>query len=470
MRLFHNRREAAHELARHLTFLKAEEPVVLGLANGGVPLAEIIAQALEVPLDVLLIDRLSAPKNRDHIVGAVDEHGRISMIKSTARWHQLTSQQMVGPAREVYRQLQRRRSRIRAILPEMDVRDRTVILVSQGVATGAKMLGAIASVRDRGARKIVVAAPAGAGEAAWQLHDAADLVVIPHRPAKFTGVADFYHEFTPVTEELVHAIVERWVRSRPQQQLGVKTLAMKLYNDRGQMLCCEADLPPGMARGAGPFPAVVFAHGLESNGKSPRNLPISRRLAKRGIIGVRPDFTGHGRSEGTIEDATPARMYNDLKTVLNTIRPLDEVDAECIGVVGSGTGAILALNLVNEDPTINAAVVRGPMTGQELEAVQFVKTATMLIYAEQETGFAAARKEQGQPLPSQHEILEVPDATRLFNDPISLELMVGATVDWLVDHLTKAATDEMPTEEELADEEAAEESQQQVGSESQSVE
>ena len=151
MRLFHNRREAAHELARHLSFLKSEDPIVLGLVSGGVPIAEIIAQALEAALDVLIIERLSAPKNPDHVVGAVDEHGRISMIKSTARWHQLTSQQMIAPAREVFRQLQRRRSRIRAILPEMDVRDRTVIIVGQGVATGAKMLGAIASVRDRGA-------------------------------------------------------------------------------------------------------------------------------------------------------------------------------------------------------------------------------------------------------------------------------------------------------------------------------
>jgi putative phosphoribosyl transferase len=447
MRLFHNRREAAHELARHLSFLKNEDPIVLGLVSGGVPIAEIIAQALEASLDLLIIARLCAPKQPDHVVGAVDEHGRISMIKSTARWHQLTSQQMVAPAREVFRQVQRRRSRMRAILPEMDVRDRTVVIVGQGVATGAKMLGAIASVRDRGARKVVAAAPAGSGEAAWQLHDAADLVVIPHRPAKFTSVADFYTEFSPVTDEMVKAIIERWVKTRPQQQPGVKTLAMKLYNDLGQMLICEADLPPGTTRGSGPYPAVVFAHGFESDGRSARTIPIAQRLAKRGIIAVRPDFTGHGHSEGELDDATEERLYNDLKIVVNAIRPLNEVDEDRLGLIGSGTGAMLALRLA-VDPRIKAVVVRGPMCGKEIDAAAKVKAPSLLIYAEQETEFAKKHREQGGRLPSTHQILEIPDATRLFNDAISLEMMVGATVDWFVDHIGTIPVGEGPEEGE----------------------
>ena len=137
MALFQDRREAATELSRHLSYLKSEKPVVLGLVYSGVPMAEIIAKALDAPLDVLLIERLRAPQNPDHIVGAVDEHGRISMIKSTARWHHLTSQKMVDPARDVFRQLQRFRGRVRSVLPEIDVRDRTVVIVSQGVASGA---------------------------------------------------------------------------------------------------------------------------------------------------------------------------------------------------------------------------------------------------------------------------------------------------------------------------------------------
>ena len=85
-------------------------------------------------------------------------------------------------------------------------------------------------------------------------------------------------------------------------------------------------------------------------------MPIARRLAKRGIIAVRPDFTGHGHSEGELTDATEQRMYNDLKIVLNAVLPLDEVDEERIGLVGSGTGAILALKLATESPSVRSAV------------------------------------------------------------------------------------------------------------------
>src|SRR5689334_13127041 len=87
MRLFKNRIEAANELAQHLAYLKSEKPIVLGMANGGVPIADVIAHQLEAPMDVLLIERLSAPGAPNQSVGAVDEHGRISMIQSTARWH-----------------------------------------------------------------------------------------------------------------------------------------------------------------------------------------------------------------------------------------------------------------------------------------------------------------------------------------------------------------------------------------------
>jgi dienelactone hydrolase len=280
-----------------------------------------------------------------------------------------------------------------------------------------------------------VTAPAGAGEATWQLHEAADLVVIPHRPARHRTVEDFYDEFSDVTDSDVFGIVQRWVNSRPQQQIGVKTINMKPSKENGQLLACEIDLPPGVTRGGGPYPTVIFAHGYESDGRSPRTVPISQRLAKRGIIGVRPDFTGHGRSEGDLEDASDQRMYNDLKIIYNNVRQLHEVNLERMALAGSGTGGMLVLNLAVEDPSVKAVVVRGPMSGKEIEAAAHVKAPTLLIYAEQDAEYARSDKELRGELRACHEILEIQDATRLFTDAISREMMVGATVDWLVDHL-----------------------------------
>jgi putative phosphoribosyl transferase len=470
MPLFKNRLEAAHELAQHLAYLKDEKPIVLGLAPGGVPVADVIARLLDAPMDVLLIEKLYAPgisgspgssgpgasvpgapgtsapapgsSMANQVVGAVDEHGRISMIQSTARWHHLTSQQMVEPARLAFRELQRIQSRVRSVLSEVDVRGKTVIVVGQGVATGAKMLGAIASLRDRGAAKIIAAAPAGTSQATWQLHENADIVVIPHRPAKFRDIKAFYEEFTEVTPDDLMAIVEKWVKDKPAGETGMKTIVTKLTSSKGHALFVELDLPPGASRGSGPYPVVVFAHGAESSCRSTRNVSISHRIAKRGIIGARVDFTGHGRSEGTPQDATDEQMMADLHTMMRAAVQLSEVDPHRIGLVGSGTGGLIALHYAAQIHDLKALVVRGPVCGRETVAARMVKAPTLIIHAEQDTALLDAAETLDREMTAPHELLRIANCNRLFNDPVSLELMVNATVDWLVDHLLIPASED----------------------------
>jgi putative phosphoribosyl transferase len=438
MRLFANRREAARELAADLQFTRGENPIVLALPNGGVPIAEIIARELAAPLDLLLIEKLRAPKNPEHIVGAVDEHGKISMIQATARWHHLTSQQMVGPARMAFAELQSRRAKFRAIIPELDVRGRTVIVVDEGVATGAKMLAAVASLRDRGARKVIVTAPAGTEKAIWQLHESANVVVIPHRPSTFHGIEKFYQTYAPVTDGEVIGLLREWAASRASELAEIKTLVLRLVNDQQRVIHCEIDLPPTATRGSGPYPAVIFAHGFDSDARSPRSVPISQRLAQRGIIGVRLDFTGHGRSEGRPEDATPLRMHNDLRTVIENVCRMNEVDPNRVGLNGSGTGGMIALHFAAHEPTLGALVIRGPVTGGEFEAARRVTAPTLLIHCAQDTALLESVQAIDRTLAATHQLLEIRDCSRMFNDPVSLELMVSATVDWFGDNLQTA--------------------------------
>lgn len=435
MPLFRNRLEAGEDLASKLKFLEDENPVILCLGSGGVQVAEAVARALNAPLDVLLIERLHAPGAREHVVGAVDEHGRISMIKATARWHHLSSQQMIEPAREAFHDLQRRRSQLRRVLSELEVRGRTVIIVSQGIETGATMLGALASVRDRGASKIIAAAPAGHNKATWQLHELADMVVIPHQPGKYENVAGFYRNFPEVTDEMMLASLERWVASRQDEQPGVRTFTIKITSTKGQVLSCELDLPPDLARGSGPYPAVLFAHGFESDARSSRSVPISRRLAKRGVVGARLDFTGHGRSEGSIEACTDRQMLEDLHIAFTSIAQLQEVDADRMGLNGAGTGAMVALHYAAQQPMVKTMVIRGPICGREITAADKIHAPTLLIHAERDTALAEPIETLDREIGAAHELLRIPDSNRLFGDPISLELMVNASVQWLADHL-----------------------------------
>jgi putative phosphoribosyl transferase len=438
MRLFQNRQDAALELARDLEFLRSEDPLVLGIPNEGVPIAATIAEGLDAVLDILLIAKLSAPRAPGQFVGAVDEHGRISMIQSAARWHHLSARQMIAPARRAFAELEARRARFRAILPETDVRGRTVVLVDEGVITGATMLAAISSVRDRGAARVVTAAPAGTSKATWQLHETADRVVIPHRPSRFTGIERVYKEYAPVHDRDVEAILRKWAALRPSQHPGVKTFVMQVVGPQQQVLHCELDLPPQATRGSGPYPAVIFAHGQDSDARSPRSVPISRRLAKRNVVGVRFDFTGHGRSEGPLEEATPQRLLEDLRAIYQNVRVLQEVDGDRIGLCGSGTAGLTTLRFAAEQPAVRALVIRGPVCGGEIEAARLVRAPTLLIHAERDLALLAGVEALDRELAATHELLSIPDSGSTFGDPVSRELMVSASVDWLVDHLTSA--------------------------------
>jgi len=435
MSLFENRQAAANELAQKLSFVRNENPIVLGLPNEGVPMAATIAHSLDAALDILLIAKLSMPDRPKQIVGAVDEHGRISMIQSAARLYHVTAQELIAPAREAFTDLQRRRARFRAVLPETNVRGRTVIVVDQGVETGATMLGAIASVRDRGARRVIVAAPAGTGKGTWQLHETADDVVIPHQPSRFNGIEHFYHTFEEVSDREVEATLQRWAAGRPEQHPGVKTLVMRVVGDQQRVLHCELDLPPGTTRGSGPYPAVIFAHTRESDGRSPRTVPISRRLAKRNLVGVRMDFSGHGRSDGSLEEATDEQMLADLRTVFDSVQLLHEVEPTRIGINAAGTAINIALRFAAERPDLAAIVIRGPLTANEIEFTSEVKAPTLLIHGEHDSQLSSVAQSLGEDLAPIHRLLVIPESSRWFNDPISLELMVSASVDWLADHL-----------------------------------
>ncbi len=438
MALFRTRIEAAEELARDLEFLRGEHPIIVAIPNGGVPVAVVVAEHLSAPLDILLMKTLTAPRHPDHVVGAVDEHGKISIIQSTARWHHVTSQQLLEPARRAYAELQERRGRFRAILPELDVTGRTVIIVNEGVSTGAQMLGAISSLRDRGAKKVVAAAPAGASQNTWILHENADVVVIPHVPTQFKSIEHFYSNYEPVTDDQVACQLHKSLALRPGAAHSVKTIVHKIRNEAGTLLHCEIDLPPNVQRGDAPRPAVIFAHGFESNARSPRSVPISQRLAQRGILGVRFDFTAHGQSPGTLDEATDERLLRDLNVVYRTVAAMHEVDADRIGINGAGSGAMIALHFAALEPRVAALVIRGPVCGREIDAARRIKSPTLIIHAEHDTALGESVHAINSNLAAAHHLMVVPNSNRMFNDPVSHELMVSASLDWLVDHLTGA--------------------------------
>ena len=220
---FRNRHEAGQALATALMPIRRERPVVVALPRSGVPVAAVIAQALQAPLDIVVTLKLAPPGDPDLAVGALAEGGA-SYIDPTAVGvlgisHEDLSQLAEAEAVE----LRRRVRTLRGERPPLDVEGRTVILVDDGIARGASVRAALRSLRQRRPRRIVVAAPVIAPDTLHELREECDQVVCLSSHKLFGAVGFWDQDFTRVTDEEALALLERargQPASPPEPQAG----------------------------------------------------------------------------------------------------------------------------------------------------------------------------------------------------------------------------------------------------------
>jgi len=207
--IFRDRRDAGRQLAARLAgFHGRTDVLVLGLARGGVPVAAEVAQALGVPLDVLIIRKLGVPSQRELAMGAIASGGVRVLNQEIVRrlWNAATIIEEVSAVEQ--RELERREVEYRGDRPAAEVRGRAVILVDDGLATGASMRAAVLSLRQRAAAQVIVAVPVGSQEACARLAAEADELFCLVRPMDFEAVGQVYNDFSQTTDEEVRALLE----------------------------------------------------------------------------------------------------------------------------------------------------------------------------------------------------------------------------------------------------------------------
>jgi predicted phosphoribosyltransferase len=189
--MFADRVEAGRLLAQALRERVSPDAVVLGVPRGGVVVAAEVARELGLPLDVIVVRKLGAPGNPEYAVGAVDEDGRI--VGGTSS---IASEEYLQEAARVGREeIARRLAAYRGGKAPLDVRDREVVLVDDGIATGMTLMAALDSLRRRGARKVIVATPVAAPQSAGAIEARADEFVALQEPPGFAAVGQYYREF-----------------------------------------------------------------------------------------------------------------------------------------------------------------------------------------------------------------------------------------------------------------------------------
>ena len=207
---FPNRAEAGRLLGTKLSkYSGRDDVIVLGLPRGGVPVAYEVARTLRVPLDVFIVRKLGVPGFEELAVGAIASGGVRVLNEEVANALPNRDQIIEAVTKRETAELERREREYRDGRPAPELAGKTVILIDDGLATGATMRAAVRALRQRGVARIVVAVPVGPPETCKEFEDEADEVVCASAPEFFQAVGQYYEDFSQTSDDEVRELLAR---------------------------------------------------------------------------------------------------------------------------------------------------------------------------------------------------------------------------------------------------------------------
>lgn len=208
--IFRDRVDAGKRLAKELARHEGRaDGVVLGLPRGGVVLAGAVAESLRLPLDVLLVRKLGVPGNEELAMGAIASGGVRVINRDVVQWLEIPDRIVEEVTARQMRELERRERAFRGDRPRLDVQGKTVILVDDGIATGATMRAAVSALRAAGPARIVVAVPVAPPDACARLEKETDELVCLARVEPLGAVGSWYMDFPQVADGEVRELLKR---------------------------------------------------------------------------------------------------------------------------------------------------------------------------------------------------------------------------------------------------------------------
>lgn len=440
MMLFKDREEAGRRLAERLAPLQKENPLVLGLPRGGVPVAYEVARALGAPLDVVVARKLGAPGHPEFGIGAIAPGGVRVLNREAIEMLHLSEPEIDAIAAQEERELERRLRRFRGGRPAAEVKGRTVILVDDGLATGVTALAAIRALRRDGARRTIFAAPVCAFETAQSLASEVDEVACVEVPAHFGAVSLWYRNFDQTSDSEVIALLERARREAAVRGAG---RGVDPNGERRHVaiavgpILLEGDLRvPVEAKGL-----VLFAHGSGSSRFSPRNRFVADLLHRAGLATLLLDLLT--AREEQLDQSTAALRFNigllaeRLVGATEWLLENEETGGLKIGYFGASTGAAAALIAAArcQEP-VGAVVSRGGRPDLAGPALAQVRTPTLLIVGGEDRFVVDLNREAFARLDCEKELKIIPGAGHLFEEPGALERVAQWAADWFIRHLS----------------------------------
>ena len=205
---FVDRVDSGKQLAQKLTAYRDDpNAIVIGLPRGGVVTAAQVAHELNLPLDIVVPRKIGAPFNEELAVGAVTQDGQVVWNESIVKSHHLTPEDVADTIEKERKESKRRLQLYRRDRPPLQLKDKVVIFVDDGIATGATMRAAIAYAKQQGAKKIIAATPVATVDTLEVISKEVDEVVSVILPKIFLGISAFYESFPQTPDEEVIALL-----------------------------------------------------------------------------------------------------------------------------------------------------------------------------------------------------------------------------------------------------------------------
>ncbi|MEU1628935.1 phosphoribosyltransferase [Streptomyces sp. NPDC020096] len=437
---FYDRLDAGRRLAERLAHLRGTDVVVLGLPRGGVPVAAHVAEALGAPLDVCVVRKLGAPFQPELAMGAIGEGGVRVINDEVVGLERVSERELAEVEKRERAELARRARQYRGDRPRLDIRGRTVIVIDDGIATGATARAACRIARAQGAARVILAVPVAPPDRIVPLQQDADELVCLETPYDFFGVGQFYADFSQTTDEEVMACLARAV-----ERIGAPGAASspsrdpEPYDREVEIRAGSAQLGGRLTVPGGATGMVAFAHGSGSSRHSPRNRFVADVLNQAGLATLLFDLLTRDEEADRANVFDTVLLARRLTDTTKWLRERPEARGLPVGYFGASTGAAAALWAAAEPGAQICAVVsrggRPDLAGPRLAAVT---APTLLIVGGRDHEVLDLNRQAQARMRCESRLAVVPGATHLFEEAGTLEQAADLAKDWFLGHLAAA--------------------------------
>ena len=434
--IYDSRAQAGRKLADALAAMQLENPVIYALPRGGVPIGVEVARVLKAPLDLVLVRKIGAPANPEVALGAVVEGNPPQMvINDEVVRLSGADQAYIERARAAkLAELEKRRRLYLGERAPVEVAGRTAVVVDDGLATGATMKAALIALRQRGAKRIVIALPVAPESALKEMEGLADDVVCLLPVRNFRGVGAHYRDFHQLTDaETIGLLRRAWAAGAEEGGAGDTGAPIAL---RRQVAIGPLGLPGELIVPDSPRGIVMFVHGSGSSRLSPRNRLVARRLNESGFATLLFDLLTEeeARDRANVFDI-PLLAERVVEAAL-WISGEPEVAELALGLFGASTGAAAALQAAGElKARVSAVVSRGGRPDLAGPWLGEVEAPTLLIVGGEDGEVITLNRQAYRALSGEKLLRIVPGAGHLFEEPGTLDQVIDLARAWFEHYL-----------------------------------